>query len=463
MTDLPLPPARPGLTGVSLGRFSTVLKMASIGFLTLALLVPLAMVHSVLRERLERRDAAVKEVTSTWGGEQAVIGPVLVVPYTEVRAAWQDQTVNGQVTRVETTETVSGRAFFLPATFKAEVKLDPERLHRGIYESVVYRGTLTLSGTFAKPAFEDVNVDPQRVVWDDAEVVLAVTDLRGAREALVVKVGGTAVPLEPGSGLEGYPAGVHARLKGLPPPAGAIPFSVTLTFNGSRSLRFAPVGIGNDVTIESSWPDPSFQGAFLPTRRDVGPDGFTARWQMSYYGRSYPQQWTDKTALPEGSIKASLFGVDLVSLVDSYRYVERSIKYGVLVIALLFTAFFLFEVLAAVRIHPFQYALVGVALCLFYLALLALSEVVSFGAAYWAGAITATVTIALYSVRALGSWWRAGLAATGLTAVYGFLYVVLRLQDYSLLVGTAGLFLVLVLVMYVTRGIDWYARDESRP
>lgn len=272
-----------------------------------------------------------------------------------------------------------GRAFFLPSTFKAEVNLAPDRLHRGIYESVVYGGTLHLSGIFGPPALEVLGIDPQRVRWDEAQFVLSVSDLRGTKEALSLSVGGVRVPLEPGSGLDGFAAGVHARVKGLTIPAEGMAFDITLNVNGSRGLRFAPVGAANDVGV---------------------------------------------------------------------------------VIALAFTAFFLFEVLAAVRIHPFQYTLVGAALCLFYLGLLALSEVLSFAAAYWTGAVASTLVIALYSVKALNGGWRAALAGAGLTAVYGFLYVVLRLQDYSLLVGTAGLFVVLVLVMYVTRGIDWYARDE---
>lgn len=448
---------------VSLGRrYWTVLKMASIAILGLLLLIPLVMLDEVLRERLQRRDAAVRDVTSGWGSEQVVVGPVLVVPYRYAQQTWRDQLVNGRAERVETSETLTRRAFFLPSLFKAEGQLDPSRLHRGIYGAVVYRGTVRLSGVFARPSFEEWNVDPQQVLWDQAEIALAITDLRGAQKALAVTIGETAIPLEPGSRLDGLAGGVHARVKGLWPQADSLPFDIAVTLNGSRSLRFAPVGVNNDVRIASAWPDPSFQGAFLPLERSVRADGFTARWQMSYYGRSYPQQWTDTNAVTPALFNASLFGVDLVSGVDSYRSVERSIKYGVLVIALIFTAFFLFEVLAASRIHPFQYTLVGLALCLFYLALLALSEVLSFVAAYWIGAAVATLMISLYSVKPLRSRGRAGLAAAGLTATYGFLFVVLRLQDYSLLVGTAGLVLALAIVMYVTRNIDWYARDNAQ-
>ena len=269
------------------------------------------------------------------------------------------------------------------------------------------------------------------------------------------------MPLKPGHKLGGFEGGVYARIKGLHDKAETIPFEMSLTLNGNCSLRLVPVGVNNDVQLASAWPDTSFQGAFLPIERRVGPDGFSAHWQVSYYGRSYPQQWTDKIPVNAAGAASSLFGADLVPTLDSYRHVERAIKYGVLFIAILFATFFLFEILSAVNIHPFQYALVGVALCLFYLGLLALSEVISFGMAYWIGAAAASLMISLYSAKILHSAGRACVVAGGLVVVYSFLYVILQLQDYSLLVGTAGLFLVLAIVMFATRNIDWYARDNA--
>jgi len=461
MSDARTPATPPAWFPFDLRRLSTVLKLAAIGFLMLVLLIPLAMVGEVLDERLQRRDAAVKEMTASWGREQVVVGPVLVVPYRYTQRSWKDQVVNGRTERVETVQPLTGRAYFLPAVLKADGRLDPSRLSRGIYESVVYRCTVTLKGHFARPAFDEWKVDAQDVLWDDAEITVAVSDLRGAGQALAVAIGGVRVPLKPGSRLDGFASGVHARLSGLKDLSGEVPFEIALTFNGSRSLRLAPLGTSTDVAMASTWPDPSFQGAFLPGRRDISAQGFTARWQVSEYGRSYPPQWTDTSAVAAATINASLFGVDLVPALDAYRYVERSIKYGVLVIVLVFAAFFLLEVLGNIRIHPFQYTLVGAALCLFYLGLLALSEVLSFDAAYWAGAAAATLLISLYCVKALGSRRRALAAAAGLGTVYGFLFVVLRLQDFSLLVGTAGLTLALALVMYLTRNIDWYARDSG--
>lgn len=462
MNDATTPPALPpALPRPPLKRFATVLKMISIAVLVLLLEIPLFMVGSVLKERLSRRDAAIQEITSTWGREQVVLGPVLVVPYKYTQKTWKDQVVNGKVERVEVSETLRGRACFLPAALKADGELKPDLLHRGIYEAVVYQGTLSLSGSFARPSFEEWNIDPQQILWDEAEIAVSITDLRGAKESLQIKLGDQTVPLKPGIRLDGFEGGVYGRVAGLAAAADTLPFEMKITLNGSRSLRFAPVGVNNDVQLASSWRDPSFQGAFLPSTRELRPDGFSAHWMVSYYGRSYPQQWTNKDSVNLAAIQSSLFGVDLLSPLDSYRYVERSIKYGILFIALLFATFFLFEVLASVRIHAFQYTLVGIALCLFYLGLLALSEVTAFAVAYWTGAAVATLMIALYSVKALRSALRAVVVGIGLSIVYGFLFVILQLQDFSLLVGTAGLFLVLAIVMFVTRNIDWYARDRE--
>ncbi|HYK88316.1 MAG TPA: cell envelope integrity protein CreD [Acidobacteriota bacterium] len=449
----------PALKEHSPKHYSIVLKMGAIILLGLLLLIPLSMVNSLLSERLARRDDAVKEITSTWGNAQVIFGPVLIVPYNFIRKSFKDQIVNGLVERVEVSETAQARAYFLPATLKIDAHLTPSLLHRGIYEAVAYSGTTKITGRFDRPAFAEFQVNPQQILWEDAELAISITDLRGAKESMQVKLGDILIPLKPGARLAGFAGGVYARVKGLELQTGTIPFEMALTFNGSRSLRFVPVGANNDVQLASAWPDPGFQGAFLPTERRVGPDGFDAHWQVSYYGRSYPQQWTDTNPVMGNAVMESVFGVDLVTVVDSYRFVERSVKYGILLIALMFTAFFLFEVMTAVRIHPFQYTLVGIALCLFYLALLALSEVISFGPAYWTGAAAATIMISLYSAKALRGGRRAGVVAAGLSAVYAFMFVILRLQDYSLLIGTAGLFLVLGIVMYVTRNLDWYSRD----
>ena len=457
----PVPPAPPRRRR----SFGTALKLGAIAGLTLLLLVPLRMIGSVLDERQERRQEALTNITSTWGEAQLVGGPVLIVPYKYRSKAWKEQQVNGRLERVESVETCTAQACFLPERLQVGGQLAAEELHRGIYQAVVYRGDLTLTGAFAKPSFDEWKVVPEDVLWDEAVVTLAITDLRGAKDALVLTLDGETYPLTPGSKLAEFPSGVHARVKKLAHDKDELAFELKLALNGSGALRFIPVGRQTRVQLTSPWRDPKFTGAFLPSQRSVTATGFTADWEVSYYGRPYPQQWsTQETASPFNSraVTASLFGVELLTPVDGYRHIERAIKYGVLFIALVFTAFFLFEMLARVRVHPFQYTLIGAALCLFYLVVLALSEVTSFGLAYLAGAAASTGLIVAYSARVLGGYRRSLLIGGELAAIYGCLYVILQLQDYALLFGTAGLFLALAIVMFVTRKIDWYARDEAR-
>jgi inner membrane protein len=240
-------------------------------------------------------------------------------------------------------------------------------------------------------------------------------------------------------------------------------FSLTIDLNGSSTIQFAPLGVRNVVSLQSAWPNPKFQGSFLPSERNLNKDGFTAKWEVSYYGRNYPQLATDRGGgKPEaGAINGSLFGVEFLPSIDSYRNVERSTKYGILFIAMVFMAFFLFEVLAALQIHTVQYVLVGLALSLFFLMLLSLSEFMPFWGAYLVAAGAAVAMIVLYSAKFLASGKRTAMLAAELTTVYGYLYVVLQLQDFSLLMGSAMLVGALGALMYLTRNVNWYAIDEN--
>ena len=461
------PPANPPAASrlAALGS-SMLVRMVVLGILILLSLIPLSMISSVLGERLARRNEAVAGITATWGEAQTVCGPVLVVPYHYKVRTPRLAAPGSPVATLPVEETLTGYACFLPQDLDITGRLAPNVLHRGIYQAVVYGGDLELSGKFAPLAFDDWHIAPADVLWDDAVLTLGITDLRGAKETVSLAWNDCTRRMVPGSKLDGFASGIHARLGAgaVSATSTAATFSLKLTLNGSTGIRFAPLGEQTRVTLKSAWADPSFAGAFLPAERHVDAGGFEATWKVSYYGRSLPQQWLSQDAaraLGPTSIAASLFGVDLIDVVDTYRYVERSIKYGILFVVLVFTAFFLFEVLARIRVHPFQYTLVGLALCLFYLALLSLSEVMPFGSAYLIGSAAATLLIAGYSGAVLKRLSRALLVALELVLIYGFLFVILRLQDLSLILGTLGLFAALATVMYVTRNIDWYARDRA--
>jgi inner membrane protein len=456
----PLPKTQPAFSRQN----ATIIKLLGVGALVLLLLIPLTMIRGVLNERLARRNEAVNDITASWGKEQNVIGPVLGIPYKyRFKKVREESTPDGRVERREAEETAVGNAYFLPETLDITGEATTQTLYRGIYNAAVFRAQLVLSGKFPVPDFGALKIEPADVIWKDAFVTIAVNDLRGTRDALMLGWNGSKYPLLPGSQVPGYTTGATAFLRQDVALANPVTFSIELDFNGSNGIYFAPFGVQNRVTLKSNWPDPGFRGAFLPIERSVRPDGFEAQWRVSYYGRDYPQQWTSQAGnqrFTTQSVAASRFGAEFLSILDAYRFVERSIKYGVLFLVLVFTTFFLFEVTARQKIHPFQYLMVGAALCLFYLLLLSVSEFVTFGAAYLIAALAATALITWYCRYFLGGGMRTLIIGAGLASVYTFLYITLRQQDYALLMGSIGLFLVLALVMFVTRKVDWYARDS---
>lgn len=452
-----IPPPGPRPAKRFFEKHAITLKLAWVFFLFLVLLIPLAMIRGTLHERQVRRDGAVAEITSSWGGQQMLMGPILVIPYHYSVKVWREQMVNGRTERSEIDEIRTANAYFLPSEWAVDGTVTPRKLHRGIYEAVVYEGKVEISGHFDPPDFGELGVPTGQVLWKSAEVTLGVSDLRGTGKTLNMELDGQFYEFAPGCRLPGCDSGITARTPDLGRETAPLAFRMTLDLKGSQGIRFAPVGKQNRVKLASPWPDPSFQGAFLPVERNVGPGGFSASWEVSWYGRNYPQLSTDRAearALSSSLLQPSLFGVNFIAPVDTYRMVERGMKYGALFIALIFTVFFLFEILAALRIHTIQYTLVGAALCLFYLALLSLSEFIPFGHAYWAGAAASTLLITLYCLTVLGTGKRTLRMGAALLLIFAYLYGVLQLQDYSLLLGTAGLFFVLGIVMYATRHIE---------
>jgi inner membrane protein len=311
---------------------STILKLLGVGALVLVLLIPLAMISGVLRERLGRRNEAVADITSSWGREQKVIGPMLGIPYQyKFKTVKEVPAPDGKVERRELEETATANAYFLPQTLNVSGNVETQKLHRGIYDAVVYRAQTVLSGKFAPPDFGLLKIDLKDVPWKDAFVTIAINDLRGTRDAIVLDWGGAKHPMLPGSQVPGYTTGATASLGSEQPISTEIQFSIPLDFNGSEGIFFAPFGVQNEATLKSNSPDVGFRGAFLPAERSLRRDGFDAKWKVSYYGRDYPQSCTSRTGnerFTNQSVSNSLFGAQFLSILDAYRYVERSIKYG---------------------------------------------------------------------------------------------------------------------------------------
>jgi inner membrane protein len=264
--------------------------------------------------------------------------------------------------------------------------------------------------------------------------------------------------VDPSLWSSGLRAPLRLDIEGGKPAAGErIPFSLSVSLAGSSGLRMMPFGRQTRLALRSTWASPSFSGAFLPESRRVGKDGFNATWNVSHYGRSFPQSWSSvQTASLASAINGSAFGVDFVQPVDVYQQTERSVKYGALFLVLTFVTFFLFELFQPIRVYPVQYLMVGSALCLFYVLLLSIAEQLAFGVAYLVAAGATVTLLGSYAAAVLRSKGRAAVFAGVLALLYGYLFVLLQAEDYALLLGSIGLFLILALVMLITRRVDWY-------
>ena len=439
--------------GTSL-RNSQMLRLLSVGFLALLLQIPIAMIGGRVTERQERRDQAVAEVASKWGGTQSITGPALVVPYTH---RWTERAASADP--IERSEL--RYAIFLPEQLSVRGTVDSERRSRGIFAIPVYQLGMTISGEFARPNPAELGIEPSTVAWDRAQLAIGVSDVRAIQHENEVSWNGRSISFLPGTGefSEGGP-GIHAVV-GVAEGAERIAFSFPLALNGSRGVYFTPFGRTTEVDLASDYAHPSFQGNWLPAERTVSDASFTAKWSIPYLGRNYPQSWKSDASFHE-AIAGSRFGVELIDPVDQYRMAERSVKYAGLFILLTFAAVWLIEVLAGVRVHPIQYLLLGSALCLFYLLELSLSEHIGFFFAYATASVSVIALVAGYCSVVLRRRSRAGIVATGVALLYAYLYTLLMNEDYALLAGSIGLFAILAAIMYATRRVDWYAVGAPR-
>jgi inner membrane protein len=455
-------------------KYGHYVKLVALLILLLILSGVLDSVSGLVKERKLRRDAAVDEISRSWGGAQVVTGPLLMVPYRYTIPARTYR--ESAVTHTIPAQTKTGALHVLPETLHIEGTLTPVERYRGIFRAILYGASLRLTGTFVRPDLSALDIRPEDVLWQEAVVTVGVSDLRGATSAPMLDWSGRQIGFLPGPKGDFLDSGLHAPADfgGAAAPGAPVPFALALDFAGSQHLAVAPVGKTTTVALRSTWPHPSFSGAYLPRTRAISTSGFSAGWAVSYLGRNYPQAWKshdrDGTIIAAADLRqrvtASQFGVSLISPVDFYALSERSVKYGMLFVVLILATLFAYEMFGRRRIHVLQYALTGFALCVFFLLLLALSEVVAFLLAYVVAAAMSTALVALYVGKAMASAKRGLVVGALLGGVYGYLYVVLQQEDFALLFGALGVFVALAGVMYVTRNIDWYAgqeREADRP
>ncbi len=432
--------------------------------LMLALLVPLGMVEGLVYERSQRQRAVADDIAASSAGPQHLFGPVLAVPYAE---HWQET--------VETLQYAGSNKprpkkhieehseehvlYFQPEELHVDGSLAAETKQRGLFKVRSYVLDAQVKGSFAIPAGFGKPPTPHKgkIVFGKAYIGVAVADMRGVLEAPGLDWGGRRFRFEQGTGLpiEQTP-GMHAILEDLAESDTAIaaPFSFKLKLRGLEDLELVPAGRQTQVTLSSTWPHPGFHGRFLPDpgSQHIGPEGFRASWAVNALASNVAENLSRCKTLS----CFDSFGVRLVDPINIYSLSDRATKYGFLFVCLGFASIFLFEVLKRLAIHPAQYTLVGLALAMFFLLLLSLSEHIGFEWAYAIAACACVVLIVFYLSAVMGGFRRAAGAGAMLAGLFGALYGLLQSEDNSLMLGSILLFALLALAMAATRRVDWY-------
>ncbi len=426
-------------------RYNAFIKAAIIGLLILLLLIPALLIGNLVDERQEHRDCAIEEVSEKWSGYQSLTGPFLSIPYHEY---------NEKKKCVET-----HYLHVMPENLKVTGNISTQKLHRGIYDVVVYNSDLQFSGNFGNMDFAGVSKDAIR--FDRAVVCMGITDLRGIENQLSIHLGDSDYGFEAGLPTSQVRmSGVQTVVNLTDSLIADAPFTITLKLKGAGGIEFSPVGSSTEVQLSSDWNNPSFTGGFLPSERTVSEQGFSAVWRMMHLNRNFPKSWTDDSYYVGSD---SDFGVTLLLPVDGYQKTERCVKYSILFTTITFLIFFFVEISRKKLLHPLHYLLVGAALIVFYTLLLSISEYVSFNLAYLIASLATIILITLYAKAVLKSW-SLGLFVGGvLVILYGYMFTILQLQDYALLAGSIFVFVVLCLVMYFSRKVDWYNLNNSEP
>jgi inner membrane protein len=425
---------------------SASLKAAILTAIAMGLLFPLTLLSSLVAERMSQRDTAVRSVAAGWGDRQWLAGPIVAIPVT----------IEGEQPRTCDWYVLPDRLDLV-----VDLTVQQERRHLGVYEVPVYVARVRATGEF------DLKREVERLTHgetamhlhlEQARLLLPVSDPRGLRTLIA-----SAPALK-----DFEPSG------GFPLPVLAAPLTVTevsdhrqgfdLTYEvaGTQSLGFLPLARAVRVAVRGNWPDPGFTNGFLPLEHAINAQGFTATWQVLNLNRSYGDRWFQDST-PEATLLASGFGVELVQPVDIYQRCMRAVKYGGLFIAFSFLTLFLVETLLRRPLHPIQYGLMGLALSVFYLLLLALAEQLGFLAAYVLAAAALCTLMGGYLAGALARARAGAVAVAVFAAVYGLLYLLVTSESYALLAGSLALFALLTTVMLLTRKVNWYASGFQLP
>lgn len=426
---------------------SITVKALVIGFLTIILLIPGIMIQDLIRERQDRSVETIEKINAKWSNAQTVCGPVLTIPYTTTHVDANNKTVLQE-------HTIS----ITPENLNIDTQLFPEERYYGIYKTILYKSEIDLSGNFDKINYQ--KTENSTIHWEQAYLTIGVSDLRGITKNISFTLDNKQYPVEA--------AGNYDRLMGKILVVSlnnadslltgqSLKFNCKIKLNGSSNINFIPIGKTSKVHVAGTWKSPGFIGNFSP-EHTITENGFDANWSVLRFNRSIPETWIDNQV---DTFDDASFGVNLIDPVNHYQQNMRSAKYAFMFIALTFVVFFFVEILTKKRIHPIQYLLVGIALILFYSLLLSISEQINFGIAYLIASIATIGLITVYTYSIFKNKIQTGGLAAMLCMLYIFLYVVLQLEDIALLIGSVGLFIILGIIMFFSRKINWYRQEET--
>ncbi|HVW97661.1 MAG TPA: cell envelope integrity protein CreD [Mucilaginibacter sp.] len=430
---------------------SVTLKLVFIGFLIIILLIPSSLVQNLINERAGRQDEMMKDVSDKWSGSQLVRGPVLAIPYKK-HIKFTDES-NRQVEK-----DVIENLYVLPDNLHISTSLKTQILHRGIFKVVVYNTVLRISGNFAPADLNAVGLLPDQLLPEKGRVAFSISDLKGLKTNPVINIAGQSVQAEPiFDGKSPFESGLQGSVNLSAAKTGEIPFDFSLDLKGSEELTFLHLGKTTEVEAKGDWGSPSFDGRYLPDTRTIDSGGFSAKWRMLYYNRPYPQQWTGNDTLLSDEKKEAdaSFGIRLRLPVDQYQKTTRTSKYALLIIVLTFISLFLTEVIRKQRIHIFNYLLIGVAMVIYYSLLLSFSEQIGFNAAYVVASVATVGLITAFIGSLLSNRTAAMLFGFILTVFYTFIFVIIQLEDFALIIGSIALFIIIGMLMYFSRKINW--------
>ena len=417
---------------------SVALRILIVGCLIVLLLIPLFMIQALIAERQINRNVSIKEISKSWAGPQTIAGPILTTITT-------GEKINKEGNKIETKK----RNLYLPENLSVEAKVIPEKRYRGIYSAIVYKTDLKIKGSFSNQKIKEIISDPS---FKESYLSFNIDDPKGIQQDVVVKWNNISQTIIPGlKDKNVFTNGFHSDIlidKDHPDSV----FEINLTLSGVDEINFVPVGKNTEVKVSSTWNDPSFTGNFLPSQREISEKGFTATWNVNHFNRQFPQEWSQSSY----DIFKDKFGVKFYIPADEYQQTMRSSKYGLLLIIFTFVSFFLVEVFSGKAIHPIQYLLVGLALIIFYSMLLAISEYLLFQYSYLISGVLVISLISLYTKSVYKDRTIVMSISTMLILFYGFVYVLLQMEDYSLLLGNFALFLILAAIMFFTRKVNWF-------